>query len=43
MTKQKPQPRSESRQFIPKRYHHLISVGIILLALIVFFRDAIFQ
>ena len=43
MAKQKPQPRSESRQFIPRKYHHWISVGIILFALIAFFHDAIFS
>ncbi len=43
MSKQKNQPRPEARSFIPKQYQHYVAMGVILLALVIFFRDALFS
>jgi hypothetical protein len=43
MAKQKTQIRPEARHLIPKKYQHYVAVGVILLALVLFFRDEIFS
>ena len=43
MAKQKNQIRQESTFLIPKKYQHYVAIGIILLALVVFFHDAVFS
>ena len=43
MAKQKNQPRAESQPLIPKEFQHYASIGVILLALVVFFHDVVFS
>ncbi len=43
MAKPKNQPRAETRPFIPKEYQHYAAVGVILLALVIFFHDVVFS
>ena len=43
MAKQKNQPRAEARPIIPKKYQHYAAVGVILLALVIFFHDVVFS
>ncbi|MGA9407817.1 MAG: YfhO family protein [Bacteroidota bacterium] len=43
MAKPKNQPRAEARPLIPQKYQHYAAVGVILLALVIFFHDVVFS